>query len=63
MKGYGMKGEMNPQTKMKKDMTPSNHYKGKMDKDAYPGKKMGSHDMSPKCKKAEEQAVWQNMRG
>lgn len=59
-----MRGEMNPQKKQKADMTPSNHFKGKMDnKKAYPGSKHGSHDMSPACKKADEEAVWQNMRG
>lgn len=64
MKSYGMRGDMNPQTKQKADMTPSNHRKGKKDsKDAYPGKKEGSHDMSPQCKKADESAIWQNMRG
>jgi len=61
MKAYGMKGDMNPQSKQKADMSP---YKGKsMGKDkAYPGQSHGSHDMSPKCKKADEEAVWQNQR-
>jgi len=64
MKSYGMRGDMNPQTKQKADMTPSNHYKGKSDKKhEYPGKKHGCHDMSPKVKVADEEAVWQNMRG
>ena len=61
MKSYGMRGDMNPQSKQKANMSPS---KGKKDsKHDYPGKKSGSHDMSPKCKKADEEAVWQNMRG
>ena len=61
MKSYGMKGEMNPQSKQKADMNPSKGKKMGKDK-AYPGMGQGSHDMSPKCKKADEQAVWQNMR-
>jgi len=64
MKSYGMRGDMNPQSKQKADMTPSNHYKGKMDKKGEnPGKAKGSHDMSPKVRVADEEAVWQNMRG
>lgn len=61
MKAYGFKGQMNPQTKMKKNMNPSMP-KGKMEKDEYPGLNKGSNDMSPKYKKSSEQAVWQNMR-
>lgn len=61
--GYGMQGEMNPQTKMKQDMTPSKHYKGNMSKSyKHPGAYKGSHDMSPKTTMADEEAVWQNMR-
>jgi hypothetical protein len=62
MKGYGMKGEMNPQKNQKKDMTPSNHFKGKMGGQKEPGAAQGSRDMSPKVKVANEQAVWQNQR-
>lgn len=63
MKGYGMKGDMNPQSKQKKDMTPSNHYKGKIGKgQKEPGAAQGSRDMSPKVKVADQEAVWQNMR-
>lgn len=58
MKSYGMRGEMNPQTKQKADMTPSNHYKGHKKEKG----KEGGHDMSPMVKEADEQAVWQNMR-
>ena len=61
MKSYGMRGEMNPQTKQKANMSPSYNHKGKKGED--PGKSKGSHDMSPKTKVADEEAVWQNMRG
>lgn len=61
MKSYGMRGDMNPQKKQKADMSNSDKYKG--NSKSYPGSKFGSHDMSPKCKHADEQAVWQNMRG
>jgi len=61
MKSYGMKGEMNPQTAQKADMSPSSHMKQKQGEN--PGKNKGSHDMSPKVKVADEEAVWQNMRG
>lgn len=57
MKSYGMKGDMNPQTKQKAQMAPKS--KG----DSKKGSKAGCHDMSPKVKEANEQAVWQNMRG
>ena len=60
MKGYGMKGNMNPQSKQKADMNPSKGKKGQ--NKAYPGMGKGSHDMSPKCKHADQEAVWQNMR-
>jgi hypothetical protein len=59
MESYGMRGDMNPQTKQKADMTPSNNMK-KSGKEGYGH---GAHDMSPKQKKADEEAVWQNMRG
>lgn len=59
MKSYGMRGDMNPQKKQKQDMTPSNHM-SKKSKEGY-GKE--AHNMSPKVKKADEEAVWQNMRG
>lgn len=59
MKSYGMRGDMNPQTKEKADMTPSNHSK----KDSKEGYGHMAHEMSPKQKKADEEAVWQNMRG
>lgn len=59
MKSYGMRGEMNPQTKQKQDMTPSNHYKGKSNKKAV----KGHHDMSPKVKEVKGEPIWQNMRG
>lgn len=58
MKSYGMEGDMNPQTKMKGDMTPS---KGKKSSKGGSGSK--AHDMSPKVKKPEGEAIWQNMRG
>lgn len=60
MKAYGFPGKMNPQNKQKADMSPSDHSKGK--KYGQSGYKKGGHDMSPKEKQADEQAVWQNMR-
>lgn len=62
MKSYGTKDGMNPQSKQKKDMTPSNHYKGKVEGQKEPGSAQGSRDMSPKVKVADEEAVWQNQR-
>ena len=59
MKSYGMKGDMNPQSKQKYDMAPkAKDSKGQ----AYPGRGKGAHDMSPKLKVAKEEAICQNMR-
>ena len=60
MKSYGMKGDMNPQKKQKANFEQGSSKGGKSQ--AYPGKGKGAHDMSPKLKVADEQAVWQNMR-
>lgn len=58
MKGYGFKGSMNPQTKMKSDMMPSKS-KGFVKPDS---KGSAGHDMSPPIKKTPDQPIWQNMR-
>jgi len=55
MKGYGMRGEMNPQKEQKAKMSNDKGKSAKKDS------KKG-HDMSPACKEAKGEAVWQNMR-
>ena len=60
MKSYGMKGDMNPQSKQKANFEQGSSKGDKSQK--YPGKGKGAHDMSPKLKVAKEEAIWQNMR-
>lgn len=62
MKSYGMRGDMNPQTKQKGEMSPSKGNVKSKKSDKYPGKGKGSHDMSPKVVVSKDEAVWQNMR-